>query len=409
MNLVRAFSYVLLGMVVWGGESALGGDLSATCKRHLRSLTPWAVVEPRLQALLDSNEIQSFEQTWAYLIKSPGFRGYLRAFQVPLKKAPRSRRVALVNDYFEKEILPQYSGAHLGRLQDMSLQESLGTHGVNVEAPTGRQAIQELSARNRARIEAGAPPLDPEVQAQWGELVDSLRVFPVHNTHNIDSLSSDMPLMSSRDIRSMGFPGGANSQESFNRDFMQSDDQVFFHATLARTARKAVENRTMYGDHGLVLKDEAAREMSWVSPFIMYPNNLEAFGQVCCPKEAALIRDATWEQVQNGETEEIPVEQLMAVLAIKNRLGDFDFTHSDYEGMVRSLLLRSLSELKAKDLEAYGEATALLQSDNPIDLFALSTRLIYKRYGLPESFETKVPVAVPREALTPIPSRNAGD
>jgi hypothetical protein len=248
-----------------------------------------------------------------------------------------------LSEYYSN-FLRQLEDDKLLLLRHKSLLASLISQGYSPrQGSTARQNLINLSRLNLGRIARDAQ-LDlafvaaPEVE----ELVSRLELVAYRDSRLV--AVSGPYVLSSRRIEEFGFIGGLNSQYPFNRDFLASDDNVFFHLQFSTRDNIEAAKRTEFGDHRSILRAEYAKEHGWISPYVMEPSNLARFCEYALPglHTAEELLPLHWASGAAPESYETDLAR-----ELRGRLHEFDFTYSDLDRLLRAQLRRALTQLKA--------------------------------------------------------------
>jgi hypothetical protein len=165
----------------------------------------------------------------------------------------------------------------LARMRDRALDRELDTRGApRFHGIRGRQRLVEISRQNLARImKEKNLNLDfmrsPKIMRALSEIN-----FDYHrNGGDGNSILGD-GILSSRQLEKCCANGGLNSQLSFNRDFLKSDDNIYFFLNMSfgKSADRLQYITSEYGDHGLTVSEAYLQEHGWISPFIMHNSEL---------------------------------------------------------------------------------------------------------------------------------------
>ena len=182
----------------------------------------------------------------------------------------RDQFMATLAENREKLLAVTRNREALERKQSASVTATLRTHGT--ETP-----LKVLSRQNLERITqqlGDIPPCSPELEAQ----IASIQFEFIHNTHFL-SENPDTPILSTAALLELGLPGGLNTHW-FNREFLRSHDQLFFHVMGTRAGGATQTTESYYGTYGLRPKRAYAIKHGWISPFIMVPGELARFAAV---------------------------------------------------------------------------------------------------------------------------------
>lgn len=276
-------------------------------------------------------------------------------------------------------------------MRDKSIAENLRHRGYphEIEEGQGRATLEYISRINSQRI-ARSHNVSAEYRQdkEISRLVDQLSFVSSRNSITDKIYSGN--IISSRQINLYGLEGGLNSKNDFNREFLKSDDDVFFYLRPSFGKKKNTEI-SEYGSYTRILRDDFAEKHSWVSPFIMYPKQFYNSLRLAFPNQ---FKAEEGEVFKAGESD----HQMLSHLYL------LDMTLIDYKRLVTDQLGTSLYELKTDSASEnkYGmtfqEARTLLSSKDPDVFEKVFHQLVYRRLSLLQP-ELKIPVSVPQTAL----------
>jgi hypothetical protein len=184
------------------------------------------------------------------------------------------------------------------------------------------------------------------------DLINKLQIIPLHRSCNrLVKSKFETPLISSRQLGHLGLVG-ANTRYAFNREYLQSDDNIFFRAELVNAGSLEVEanKETEYGNNSISVESNFAHEYAFLSPFLMYSTDLHQFARLQNKKFDDENKD--FYKYSNAlESVEHPDPELSKIFyqvmdPYKNELYLFDLTFQDYEDIVHAVLLKSLFIVK---------------------------------------------------------------
>ena len=284
--------------------------------------------------------------------------------------------------------------------QSNSLKESLHRMGVVVqESEDSYISLRKLSDKNRRKYMTSLDEIPDEIK----ETVESLRIIFVHNRSpriNSQPIEGDA-LLSARKLGR-----GAQNTYNYNREFLQSDDNIFFFVKFIGKDFNASEARGFgisYGNISFHLDKEYAQNYGWISPFNMYPRELATF---LGGRNKFSEAQESLKALRDSGTMATPEELSNIPKTVLNELSHGTFTPSDFEKLVKNNLKNVLAKMKTINPSEYENIIGLLQEGNPneIDLIIrnhvfmpLKLASRHKRY---EMFEFKVPSHVPKEYIT---------
>lgn len=325
----------------------------------------------------------------------------------PLNSSDREIQKAILNllesfsgDVTEKEIakgLSAFKGRSLDDLQNDSLLAALEAHGYNSKIKNGRSALEEVSRANLARLQENYTYVSTGAMKKAEDVVSHMNFYFVHNTH-ILSARPKIPVLSSKRIEKMGLSGTANTYE-FNRDFMKTDDNVFFRVEKTMNKKIKKDLKSPYGKRALVIDSRYAEEHGWISAYIMYAGELgsavdtidssqwKAFKSLLATKYPnAISLDRNFSELNQKEPK--------ALLALRNQLYKLDFTVADFTNLYRERYLFFLNQLLQKSPKEFEKALKQLAAGRRSSV----DDEVNKSFGY-QRFEFKIPVAVPPEYI----------
>lgn len=315
-----------------------------------------------------------------------GEKGVAKYRQMPIK-AQRATANRVLGHCFRRLIRP----AVLRALRNEALLADLRQHGAKIETKDARAAIARLSRENVQRLLGTKGPAAPDpALAEVKALVDGIEVVLVHNTVNLRELGST-PVLSSRQLQKIGAPGGRNTQP-FNREFLRSDDNVFFFVKFKTQAMQANGGASVYGDDALTVRPAYAHEAAWVSAFVMNPADLAV-----AAKKLGIPLDPSGKWLEDGK---LPAPEWREA---SRRLHRLDFTLPDFAGMVRSQMLTSLAGLRRSKPAEFSRVVSVLRGEDPIELAKVIEAYAYEPLRLPPIMEGKIPVAIPPREIVRLP------
>lgn len=261
---------------------------------------------------------------------------------------------------------------NLIQLRDTSLRANLEQHGFKSPANrSAREQLKSLSSENRARLAKVYKSSPSMKEAEL--IVNDLRLSFTHNSvsHLGHDVARHVPILASRFLKDLTGFGGLNSQYHFNREFMKNDDNVYFIPRFLGSQHDDKIPSSYYGEHGFTLNPDYAREVGWISSFVMYPSQL----QEALPRS---YRTAT---------------------GLRKQLHKTDFTVSDFETLVKENLLSALAKLQKENPQRHARAIQDLQERDKIG--GVLSDLVYHPLGIGSKWELKVPVLVPQSQIQP--------
>jgi hypothetical protein len=294
--------------------------------------------------------------------------------------------------------------SELPRRQAIAMAENLSMHGTPASAERSYEALAKLSDENLPALLAPTGNIDPETK----RLVESLQLLFIHNTNVIVEQPS-IPLLSSRQLETLGLGGGANTHP-FNRDALRTDDNVFFLPVLAHphaSPQSIARANSQYGENVLVLDEGYACERGIISFYCMTPDDLIFFAeiydgtrrrQLLETKEALLADPETAPQWEALIVKECP-EQLRAVREQMHRL---DLTVPHFETFMKNRLMCRLDWIRRSDPGQFDHLARLLSDPSGEELTQFYREHFLKYLGFGELHsgqELKVPSGVPAPRL----------
>lgn len=311
----------------------------------------------------------------------------------------------LISTYHSQFMAQFLDGEILKTLRNESLKEDLQEHGFVTDSANSGLALAKLSKANLIRIMrqehiSQSYLKDAEIAAFTAQF--NLEASRYSHT----DLFAGETLISSRQIKRYGLLGGYQSRYDFNTKFLKSDNNVFFFLNFVRSDSDKAVTRTpidnIYGDVRYVLKNEYAKENGWISPFLMYPEDLAEFS-------ALANGDGRLRERNTGKSSpNFTVTQ--AAIEAKKLVHTFDFTFTDYLSLMRTRLGSALVKVKRRgsyELRNWDALSGRLVKTT-MDLQQLMKWIETSSDHLetflfqdvtPLKMELKVPVAVPRTAF----------
>lgn len=315
----------------------------------------------------------------------------------------------------------ELKGKALDAARERALTDSLIAHGVSAERLRGRTLLEDLSSQNLERIQTGTYHSRPEM-AEAESVVRQIQAYFVHHT-NATGRNLALPTLSSDTLKKITGIGGLNSKDIFNDDFVKSGGNVYFFLRFESAQRpERGDFRSSYGPHALVLDRNFARKNAWVSPFVMYPDEMASVSEMLDPSLIGSLNRINgksrfptgffnihrtapsyiWENAIK-----YPNDPLSAVLLrYRNQLGKLDFTVDDFEKLVQNELLLALDRLRIQDPQKFRQDVVDLSPENfKKKGLAVLIQLVLKPLRMHATsetmsgFEGKVPVLVPAKAI----------
>ncbi|HNV69240.1 MAG TPA: hypothetical protein PKO06_06040 [Candidatus Ozemobacteraceae bacterium] len=384
-------------------------------------------LESLARYLLDkSGRVQgeAAEEPWQRLLRNEAFSAFLRSNGLADgSRLARNERYPQVAAFLRESLRPFSDPLFLETRQRESMARSLFFRRDPIREPglfaaDGYRTLHEISARNRVRVSRLLPAVTEKNEVR--ELVQKLSVVFIHNTHVIRSVP-DTPLVSSRVLQEVSGIGGLNTYY-FNRQFLHSDDNIFFFVLLQSGPKLGNARESLYGKYKFAPEETFGRERGWVSAFVMYPYDLYrfAFGSektLADQLTPAFQREFPREMTTSGGDLQSLVKSLRPYKRdnprwnrmlrdsfplwrpVRRRLGQLDFTVDDFRALTLQVIEAYLAGISTAEPARFAEWKSRLEQGDTGDLM----RLAYKEIcGLDLYFEFKVPVAIPPWGLREI-------
>lgn len=338
---------------------------------------------------------QSLQQRWESLSLKPRFLAFLTNRKLDPYQLSQADQERLLEEYHEEFFKTYRTPELLKSEQDRSLVHALGLRGVVAQKGKGRRTLEETSHRNLMRIFSEKPivKMDLQESQELKEIVDRFEFYFSHNTNVLRELPDD-PVLSSKRLEEYGLQGGRNTLP-FNKQLMETDDQVYFNLRFRRKGDPRVATPTSYGKTQLVLDPDYAKSAGMVSHFIMYPYELLEFGALHFPERYSPYFHEYEKSLLMPK--EITQEKLKE---IRERLSISDFTVEDFQSLVRTYAMDELHQMKSKNPARFAQFKKMeAEWLSPEKLDRWIREEVLRPRGLSLQWELKVPVAVPVEAL----------
>lgn len=288
----------------------------------------------------------------------------------------------------------------LEHMQDLALRAEMQMHGATLDQQSARLNLQHLSRKNAKRLadlySVSTEYLsDPEISG----LVDSIEF--VGRRNSFSNQYGENYMLSSRQLEVYGAGGGRHSKNGFNRNFLKSDDMIFFFVDpRSNFSAGRTRNSSEYGPNELNLESSYAAQHGWISVFVMRPDDLVAFMEKALPEKYDKQRDFGFEDGLTEWTQPPP-----EAVRMRNDLHQFDLTVHDFTRLMRNQLGTALLALKTNSATfshhgyTYREVVDVLTSPSFNNHAAgLFHNLVYGPLRL-GPMELKVPVAIPFRSL----------
>lgn len=342
---------------------------------------------------------------------SKPFKHWLKQTGRKLNRADASAVHEAMLDYVH-QWFQRYQSDILPELRELVLTSNLEKHGVIIQEDSGREVLRAISSRNAARLIGSTRYMHQPGMEAAEAAVAKLELRFLHSK-SIGGIGR-LPVISSQQLEEMGFPGGLNTKW-FNKSFLKSADQVYFHIRFGRKGETVKSFDSIYGDHALWVQPEFANKEGWVSPYVMDPSDLALFARDMSPKDYSALKQAA--DLEFPDYSHLPVEHILGTGYTRNVLEDFvrsnetafnsiqqklhllDFTVEDFDRLVRNQILRRLNDLRVQNHSAFLAAMDILEKGDDQSIFGLLEREVFAPLNLRREWELKIPVAVPPEKL----------
>lgn len=325
------------------------------------------------------------------------FKKYLAQLSIPWREdEPFDKKYALLSDYVHNYISRYYDKESVKRYQNLIMKKFLRNRGVPISTSnTWQEDLKAQSKKNVERIvrELGQPqPVSQDIL----DAVDSIEIYLVHHSNTVKERIS-YPLVAPIVLEQMGLEGFAANTHDFSR-FMGSHQHVYFYAMFKRKSDYAILTRSQYGDSGVILKEEVAKRLAFISPYIMYKEDLaDAAHLVDGDLAHDFVKGNTfWDRgslhwrgdfADIGDTPEL-------IRQIQRILGRVDFTFEDFESLLKLLAIKRLHDLRTSDPVEFSKYMEALRWGNQGDIDNFLRNEVLKKFGFKNGVEGRVPVAV---------------
>jgi hypothetical protein len=293
------------------------------------------------------------------------------------------------------------------------LKENLETHGLPTLPREARSALVFTSAENLKQL---APTYQSTAEMRRAEeAVARLQLAFVHNT-NVLSAQPSGPVLSSHWLEKLGLGGGANTYP-WNRDFLQTDNDVFFlpiltHPETSASTLAALNQK--YGKNLVVVGNDYARKHGLISSFQMSANDFYDYAELASRTDAQLkplfesMQRERWSWGERNPGNHHDTEWGVALARafpkemerLRSSLYKFDLTVSDFETLTKTTLLSTLDTIRKEDAGRFEGIVQHLETPNT-DLSWEYQDLVLRALGFGDhpGFEYKAVGAVPAAAL----------
>lgn len=162
------------------------------------------------------------------------------------------------------------------------------------------------------------------------------------------------------------------------------------------------DGASRYGDNTILL-NRSSEDSAWISFFVMYPNDITLYAR------SQAIEDLSQGAFKTASLPESPGDGFKSFPELekaRQQLNHFDFTASDFEGLLKDSLLVYLADLKTTNPTQYEQALKTIQTGSSMDVTTLVNQAFTKKVGLPDwdprglgslPFEGKVPGFITKE------------
>lgn len=279
----RFYIFVIFWATALQSFSALSAEKRSRCIRGVEfsaETVQIAEIEAFVQRFSGQQHYQINQWFLDRLAKSsPVFSEYLT------RQAPRPTPLETYYHFILSEIGGYKEGARLQLERDVSLSTQLKIWGAEKSSLSGFEQLAVLSAENKQRV-VDNHKLKPvhtfpvELQLLLAELTLRLR----HNS-DTEALFGDYMLSSLR-LSGMGLLETAQARTNFNRQFLQSHDQLYFYASPALKSDpkpSSIQRGDPYGEQAHFLKFEFAKKHGWISPYVMTEGDLLNYAEAYAP------------------------------------------------------------------------------------------------------------------------------
>ena len=315
------------------------------------------------------------------------------------------------------------------RMRERTLGRALEAHGINLDRGiSAGQNLRQLSTRNVAELNSRFSYRVGSVleMAEAESILNNVELIFNHNTKYLKK-EPVLPILSSRQLEAMRISGGLNTHP-FNKEFLKTDDNIYFFVDPSFKGNPRL-SASRYGSRGVRVNSSFAKDHGYLSAFVMYPWELLQVAQVRYPQfyQRALMElterfpptdplyGENWfahgstksdvetflQRMGRGDSGILDkhIAESKSFSEIRKHLHEMDFTAGDFEGLIRHRMLYQLNAMRQEDPVRFRSMISALQSADTgalDDLYRTSLRSM----GLPDSFEAKIPVAVPPSELT---------
>jgi hypothetical protein len=207
-------------------------------------------------------------------------KGFAKEYEKRLsgrKELPENEELKLLADYEQYYWKTLKNPKALAKLRDHALDVELDRRGApQFPGVKGRKRLEMLSRQNYERMMKENNLTEDYKDTPWlREQVNGLTLNIFRNSHSTEVYGDGV--LSSRQLMECSGSFGMNSEMAFNREFLHTDDNIFFNAEVVKattTAHSARSKVSEYGKHGVSVAVEEVADIAWVSPYVMFPYDL---------------------------------------------------------------------------------------------------------------------------------------
>lgn len=301
------------------------------------------------------------------------FQKFLNHYQLNWNDFDIYKKRAIALTYLNEEIesLKNITKNNLDSLREKELKRSLLNHGIEDFNGSSTEKLKEISQRNLERISKKFRYQDEVLDESLRDFISKIQLQPIHNSHIVKS-EFYSPILSSMMIQEILGSGGFNTAH-FNREVMQSDGNIFFFADFKNQKSSDHLKVKKYGKNKMTIKEEPLYQKGWISPFVMYQDELMTYGNSV--RDRSITLDLSYEE---------------KILYFKDLLHLYDFTPNDYETLVKMTLTEWVIGLRKA-----GHYRYKVFQENPQRLIDEIQTAFKEALGVSFRFEFKVPVLIP--------------
>lgn len=368
---------------------SLSARANETCERRLLEPVPIDLALRFLSETLQT-DLKTMGDLWAR--DNAIFRQWLDKNKVVWTELPDGTKYETLGRFLAPQLEP-YKESHLQKRRAAQLAGELVHRGARRQpGEPGYQLLKRLSLENfrtllaqfQSRMKSvNSIDSPPATLQQIEDAVKKLAIGFVHNTTQLERRPT-FPLLSARELSDLGITGKLNTQ-SFNSEILKTHGNIFFFAIPYSKASRLPVKPSQYGSRSIVLNEFFAQEWGWMSPFIMYPNELLdlAHRLLKIQPHSGFVKEEDWR----------PMIQ---------ELHRFDMRPSEYVLLLQETLKLTMVQLSLTDPKEFQRILKALETGKNLDLIV--NQYCLEPLGLsskqtPRALELKVPVAVPPNVL----------